>query len=119
MAPVPGMSKAMVLNALREFEGDTLELSLGSPHRNAQITFDGTLWKLSPMITNGARVAEVSKRRIDAGLSFMVEHVVDLQEPGPALIQTSDKVQFMDAIEAIPWVFGGPDLNKIQPREGS
>ena len=116
MAPVPGISKEHLLTILRKFEGDSLTISLGSPHRYAQISFDGTIWTLYPMVSNHDVVMRESLRLINAGQSFQPEHVVDLQEPGAPIIQAQQKDTFIAAISEIPWRPGGPDLSQYATR---
>ena len=113
MAPVPGISKQAVVKMLRGFEGEHLTLDLGSPHRDCQIIFDGVMWSLCPMVTDPQRVEAVRKRRLAARQSFMVEHVVELQEPGAPLLAMADREAFTQAIEALPWRMGGPDLSRM------
>jgi len=116
MAPVPGISKERLLFVLREFEGDSLTISLGSPHRYAQISYDGTTWTLCPMVTNHDLVMSESLRLINAGRSFQPEHVVNLQEPGAPIIQAQKKDTFIAAISELPWRHGGPDLKQYATR---
>lgn len=110
MAPVPGISKVRVLIVLRGFEGAELTLDLGSPHRDARISFDGQVWTLCRMKADPETVMAESQRQRAAGRPFMREHAVALQEPGPPLISERDRDAFVAAIEALPWQMGGPDL---------
>ena len=113
MAPVPGISKVRVLIVLRGHEGTDLTLDLGSPHRDSRISYDGQVWILCRMTADPQRVMAASQRERAAGRPFMPGHAVKLQEPGPPLIEETDRDAFVAAIEKLPWLRGGPDLRAL------
>lgn len=113
MAPVPGISQPQALEILRNHHDGPLTLDMGSPHRDSRISFDGTHWRLCAMVADPARIQAESARRRAAGLPFMAEHAVALQEPGPALIEETDKNTFVEKIGRLPWNFGGPNLSTL------
>lgn len=114
MAPVPGLSRQRVLAMLDAHDdAPAMRIDMGSPHRDCAIIFDGQTWRLCPMVVDPGEVERERERRLAAGLSFMPEHVVDLQRPGEPLIERADLAAFREVIATIPWKMGGPDLGAL------
>src|SRR3954467_4384066 len=74
----------------------------GTP--KAIIQKEGSRWVLRALVTNEARLEALRARCMEAG-SYMPEHTWGALEPGPEIIGSDSKREFIRALRPMDWPY--------------